>query len=121
MFRDNLHLDRVAQVGLVGAVFQRRVGVGNLRPDGVDLAAIAELLKNALHDRLDRGKDVFLRHKAHLEVELIEIGRRPVGARILVPETGRDLEILVKTRNHQQLLELLGGLRQGVELARMLA
>jgi hypothetical protein len=46
------------------------------------------------------------------------VGERS-AARVLVAETGRDLEILVEARDHQKLLELLRRLRQRVELARM--
>src|SRR3546814_2311172 len=67
--------------------------------------------------RLDRVEHVVLRHEAHLEVELIEFAGRAVGARILVAEAGRDLEIAVEARDHQQLLEHLGSLRQRIEFA----
>ena len=56
--------------------------------------------------------------EAHLEVELVELARRAVGARVLVAEAGRDLEVAVEAGDHQQLLELLRRLRQRVELAR---
>ncbi|MPL89883.1 hypothetical protein SDC9_35925 [bioreactor metagenome] len=115
------HLDRVAQVGLVRAVPQQRVLVGDLRPDRVDGLAGAEFLEHALHHRLHRGKDVFLLDEAHLDVELVEVGRAAVGARVLVAEAGRDLEVAVEARHHDQLLELLRRLRQGVELARVQA
>ena len=121
MVADHLHLDRIAQVGLVGAVFQQGFRIGDARPVGIDAAPAAELLEQALDDRLDRGKDVLLADKGHLHVQLIEIGRAAVGARVFVAETGRDLEIPVETRNHDQLLELLGRLRQGIELARVQA
>ena len=55
----------------------------------------------------------------HLDVELVELARRAVGARVLVAEAGRDLEVAVEARHHQQLLELLRRLRQRVELAGM--
>ncbi len=115
MFRHVLHLDRVAQVGLVRAVPFRRVLIGNLRPFGVDLTTAAEFLKNATDDRLNRVKHVLLADKGHFHVQLIEIGGRTVGARIFVAEARRNLEILVEPRHHDQLFELLGGLRQGVE------
>src|SRR3546814_7007569 len=62
---------------------------------------------------------VFLRDEAHLEVELVEFARQPIGARVFVAETRRDLEIAVEARDHQQLLVLLRRLRQRIELARM--
>ena len=86
--------------------------------DGRDRLALAELLEHAVHQRLDGGEDVFLRHKAHLDVELIEF-QRTVGAQVLVTEARRDLEVAVEARHHEQLFELLRRLGQRVELARM--
>ena len=51
-----------------------------------------ELLEDAGDHRLHGGKDVVLLNKAHLYVELIELARQAVGARILVAEARRDLE-----------------------------
>jgi hypothetical protein len=81
--------------------------------------AVGELLEHAAHHRLDRGEHVVLGDEAHLDVELVELAGRAVGARVLVAEAGRDLEIAVEARDHQQLLELLRRLRQRVELAGM--
>ena len=72
---------------------------------------------SAAHDGLDGGEHVLLLHEAHLQVELVELAGRAVGARVLVAEAGRDLEVAVEARDHGQLLELLRRLRQGVELA----
>ncbi len=71
------------------------------------------------HQLLDRPEDVLLLDEAHLDVELVELARRAVGAGVLVAEAGRDLEVAVEAGDHQQLLELLRGLRQRVELARV--
>jgi hypothetical protein len=65
------------------------------------------------------SQHVFLRDEAHLEIELVELARQTVGARVFVAEARRDLEIAVEARHHQQLLVLLRRLRQRVELARM--
>ncbi len=62
---------------------------------------------------------VVLRDERQLDVELIELARRAIGARVLVAEAGRDLEVAVEAGHHQQLLELLRRLRQRVELAGM--
>src|SRR4029077_7732633 len=56
--------------------------------------------------------------EAHLEVELGEL-RLAVTPEVLVPEAPGDLEIAVDTCDHQQLLELLGALRQGINRARL--
>jgi hypothetical protein len=136
VFGHVLHLDRVAQVRLVAAVPGHRLGVGQalealvlqrvaeivgedvLAIDRRDRLAVRELLEHAVHDRLDGREHVFLRHEAHLDVELVEF-QRPVGAQVLIAEARGDLEIAVEARDHQQLLELLRGLRQRVELARV--
>src|SRR5579859_1566464 len=114
--------DRVAQVRLVVAVLQHRFAVRNAaerqRGDAATLAVeIRELLEDAVQHRLDRGEHVILRDVAHLEVELVELARRTVSAGILVTKAGRDLEIAIEARHHQQLLEHLRRLRKRVELA----
>ena len=120
MLGDVLHDDRVAQVRLVGPVFAHRLGVGDARPGrGRDRLAAGEFLERAPDDRLHRREHVLLLDEAHLDVELVEFARQAVGARVLVAKAGRDLEIAVEARHHQELLVLLGRLRQRVELARM--
>ena len=121
MVTDHLHLDRVAQVGLVAAVFQQGFRIGDARPVGIDRAAAPEFLEQPLDDGLDRGEDILLVHEGHFQVELVEVGGAAVGARVFIAEAGGDLEILVEARDHDQLLELLRRLRQRVELARMQA
>ena len=121
MITHHLHPDRVPEIRLVGAIPQERVPVGDQRPVGVNLLARREFLEHPLHNRLNGGKNIGLLDKAHLDIQLIKIGGRAVGTRVFVAETGRDLKITVEPRHHDQLLELLGGLRQGVELARMQA
>ena len=86
---------------------------------GVTGLAAAELLEQPAQDRLDRVEHIVLGDEAHLQVELVELAGRAVGAGVLVAETGRDLEIAVEARDHDQLLELLRRLRQRVELAGM--
>ena len=119
MLGDVLHLDRVAQVRLVGAVFADRLRERNPRPALGDGLALGKILEHAGDDRLHRREDVVLVDKTHLDVELIEFAGQPVGARVLVAEAGRDLEIAVEARHHQQLLVLLRRLRQRVEFSRM--
>src|SRR5438128_854770 len=103
-----LHLERIAEVGLVAAVLTHSLRIGNAwerrrryRP------SVAEFLEHAAHHRLDRSKDVLLRHERHLQIELIMLARRAVGTARLVPEAWGDLKIAVEPGNHQQLLELL--------------
>ena len=119
MLGDVLHLDRVAQVRLVAAVFLQGFRERNPRPAFCDRLALGELLEHAGDHGLHRREHVVLLDKAHLDVELIELARQAVGARVLVAEARRDLEVAVEARHHQQLLVLLRRLRQRVEFAGM--
>ena len=86
---------------------------------GLTAAALGEFLEDAVKHRLDRREDILLRYEAHLEIELIELARRTVGAARLVAKAWRDLKIAVEAGDHQQLLELLRRLRQRIKLAGM--
>ena len=116
---DVLHLDRIAQVRLVGAVFAHRLGIGDQRKFRRHRLAAGKLLEHAADHRLDRVEHVLLGDEAHLQIELVELAGRAVGARVLVAEARRDLEIAIEARHHDELLELLRRLRQRVELSRM--
>ena len=119
MLGDVLHKDRIAQIRLVATVLTKSLGERNSRPLLGDGFSFRELLEHTGYDRLYRCKNILLLDKAHLEIELVELARQPVGARILVSETGRDLEVTVEAGHHQQLLVLLRRLRQRVKLARV--
>ena len=54
----------------------------------------------------------------HLDVDLREL-ELAVGAQVLVAEAAHDLEVAIRARDHQDLLEDLRRLRQRVELARV--
>ncbi len=93
-----------------------------MRGNGVGVTSQSEnSAEQAVHHRLDRGEHVLLRHEAHLDVELVELARAAVGARVLVAKAGGDLEVPVEAGDHVELLVLLRRLRQGVELAGMQA
>ena len=111
-----------AQIRLVGAVGLQRV----LVRDAAERSARGDVVLAVLgEDRrqhvFDDGEDVVLRGKGHLHIELIELTGAAVAAGVLIAEAGRDLEIAVKAGGHEQLLELLRRLRQGVELTGMLS
>ena len=110
-----------AQVRLVRAVNLQRCVVGDA-PEGGRGGHIvgAELGKDRRQNILQNGKHILLGGKGHFHIQLIELAGAAVAAGVLIPEAGRDLEIPVKAGGHQQLLELLGCLRQCVELAGML-
>ena len=114
-------LERVAKVRLVRAEAHHRLAVGDAdERRAVDLRpGRGELAKRRGDDVLHHGEDVVLRRVAHLHVELVELAGRAVGARVLVAEARRDLEVAVEAGDHQQLLVDLRRLRQRVELARV--
>ena len=60
MLRDFLHHDRVSEVGLVRAIFPRRIGIGDARELLRHRLALAELLEEAAEHRLDRLEDILL-------------------------------------------------------------
>ena len=111
-----------AQIRLVGAVGLQRVLVCDAaeRCAGRDVI-LAIFGEDRRQHVLNDGKHVVLRGKGHFHIELIELAGAAVAACVLVAEAGSDLEIAVKAGGHEQLLELLRGLRQGVELAGMLS
>ncbi len=82
-----------------------------LRGDGA--GDVDRHLLDEVHHRL-------LGHEAHLEVELGELGLA-VAAEVLVAEAAGDLEVAIHPGDHEELLELLGALRQGVDRPRLQA
>ena len=112
--------DGNTQVRLVVAIFQHRLGKGDMDEFLID-RLVGKFLEHAADHWLHGIEHILLLDKAHLEVELVEFARAAVGAAVLITETGRNLEIAVESRNHHQLLELLWRLRQRIELAWMQA
>src|SRR5439155_7559334 len=107
---------------LVAAIALQRISVRNLRKgQRAHPAAAAKLLEHPMQDRTECRKYIFLGDERHLDIELIVLARRAVGAARLVAEARRDLKIAVETGHHQQLLELLRRLRQGVKFSGMKA
>ena len=80
---------------------------------------IRKFFKNTANNWLDSVKHILLFDKAHLQIKLIEFARTSISTAIFVAETWRNLEIAIKTGHHNQLFELLGGLRQGIEFSWM--
>ena len=122
MLGDGFHLDRVAQIRLVRAIFAHGFSIGNARESLVrDFAVVGEFTEQTGQNRLHYAKDLVLGDEAHFHVELIELARRAVGAGVFVPEARCDLEVAIKAGHHDQLFELLRRLGQRIELARMQA
>ncbi len=111
-----------AQVGLVSAVLLQRLDVGDAREGRAGGAVIlAELGEDGRQHVLQHLEHVLLAGERHLHVELVELAGGTVGASVLVAEAGGYLEVAVEAARHQQLLELLRRLGQGVELAGVVA
>ena len=110
---------RVAQIRLVGTELQHSLLVADNRiRSSCDSGTFRrKLLKRSGENFFACAENIFLRSKAHLKVQLIELARGTVSACVLIAEARSDLEVLVKAGNHQQLLVLLRRLRQRVELA----
>ena len=125
MMRDIGDHQRIAQIGLVGAIFQHRVVPRNARELArwghlADLPVLGgKLFKDPADHRLHRFPDLLLRDEAHLQIELVELAGQTVGAGVLVAETRGDLKVTVKARHHQQLLILLRRLRQSIKFSGM--
>ena len=96
-----LHDERVSQIRLVAAIFAQRLGERNPLPAFGNRFTFGEILEHSRDHGLHRGEHIVLCDKAHLDVELVELARQPVGARIFVPETGRDLKISIEAGHHQ--------------------
>ena len=119
--RHVLHGEVDAQVGLIRAVGLHRITIGDAAEGRLGRNVILAVLGEDRREHvLEHGKDVVLRGEGHLHVELIEFAGAAVAAGVLVAEARGDLEIAVKARRHEQLLELLRRLRQRVELAGVL-
>ena len=108
-----------ADVRLVRAVLVHCVLPGHARQRELNVN-IQHFLEYALEEALVYRDNVVLLHEGHLKVDLSEL-RLTVGAQVLVAEAAGDLDVAVHAGEHEQLLVLLRGLRQGVELARMYA
>ena len=110
-----------AQVGLIGAVGLHGVPIGNAAEGGGGGHVVgAEFGEDGRQHVLQHGEHVLLGGEGHLHIQLIELAGGAVAPGVLIPEAGSDLEIPIEARGHQQLLELLGSLGQGIELAGVL-
>src|SRR5690554_466332 len=107
---------RDAQIRLVRTVAAHGFFEGHVR----ELAQIQvqHFLEQTADHALGQPHDVLFIEKAGLDVDLGKF-RLAVGTQIFVTEALGDLVVTIKTGHHQQLLEQLGRLRQGEEIAGM--
>ncbi len=102
-------------VGLVAAVVFHGIGPGHAQ-EGLCKLDASDFFEKMLGHALECVDDVVLVDIAHLTVDLCEFGLA-VSAQVFVAEAFHNLEIAVDAGHHQQLLECLRALGQGVELA----
>ena len=112
-----LHLHVKAQVRLVASVKVKSV----VPADSVKMnwkLVVQGFLENVAHKLFCCVQNFLSVCKAHFHINLGKF-RLAVSAGILIAVTARNLEILVKSRNHQKLLVKLRRLRQRIEFSRM--
>ena len=108
---DALPLEPDAQVRLVRSVALHGGVIAQARKRPLDFGVHKS--EQLFHQALDDVKEDFALGKSHFDIQLGKF-RLAVGAQVLVAEAPYNLEITIEARNHQKLLEELGGLRQGV-------
>ena len=111
---DQVHT--VAGIGLVGAIGVHGLPVVHATQRRGHLDAHAA--EGVGQDLLERTHDVVLVHEGHLDIDLGELGLT-VGTQVLVAEALGNLVVALDATDHEQLLQELRGLRQGVEVARL--
>jgi hypothetical protein len=70
-------------------------------------------------ERLSDSKYIFLFDEAHLAIDLVELTWVTIRAWIFISETWSNLEVLIHTTYHEELLVLLWCLRESIEFAMM--
>ena len=106
-----------AHVGAIAAVQAHGVGVLHLLQREGDVGH-THGLQGLGHDTFHHVAHIVALDEGHLDVDLGELGLA-IGAQVLVAETAGNLVIALHPGAHEHLLELLGTLGQGVELARV--
>ena len=111
---DQVHA--IAGIGLVGAIGVHGIPVvhATQRRGHLDTHATEGIGKNLF----ERAHDIVLVHEGHLDIDLGELGLT-VGTQVLVAEALGNLVVALDATDHEQLLQELRGLRQGVEVARL--
>ena len=103
-----------AGVGFVQAVAVHGFGIGQ-PGKGKTQGPAQDFVEQAGHHAFADFHEVLFSHEGHLHVDLGELGLA-IGPQVLVPKAAYDLVVAVESGDHQQLLEQLRGLGQGVEL-----
>ena len=90
----------IAKIGLVRAVVQHRFTEWNSGEGWWGHFPFSKFFENAVQYWLDGTEYIFLGHKCHFHVQLVELARASVCSGIFIAEAWCYLEITVKTRNH---------------------
>ena len=106
-----------ADVGLVVSVLPHGFFPGHAF-NGFGIIDPFDVVENPFYQSFKHVQDIFLLHEAHLAIDLCEF-RLAVGPQVFIAETLYDLVVAIVPAYHQQLLECLRRLRQGVELSRV--
>ena len=77
-------------------------------------------LEHIAEEVLHQTQDIVTFDKTHLKIQLCEL-ELSVSSGVLITVTACNLEVLVKSADHQKLLVELRALRQGVELSGILS
>ncbi len=115
-FRKVFKFHSKPDIWFVGTIFFHGRGVVHARKCGK--RNLAYFLKKVFGKPFKRIEDVFLLHECHFAVYLGEL-RLAVGAQVFVAKAPHNLKIPVVTGNHQQLLESLRRLREGIKFSRI--
>ena len=100
------------KIRLIDAVKTDRFVVIHAREGSVDL--MSGSLEGGGEETFDRLPNSFRLRIGHFQINLGEFGLT-IGAQVFVAETANDLKILVEARDHENLLEKLGRLRQRIK------
>ena len=103
-------------VRLVSAVLLHNVVIAEARERPHNAAVVGHFLGYIRVKLFDEGSNVVLVNKAHLQIQL-GVLVLAVASKVFVPEATSYLEIALEAGDHEELLHLLRGLRQGVEAA----
>src|SRR4030042_2514249 len=68
------------------------------------------------HQPFHDPPDIVNRNEGHLHIDLRKL-RLTVRTKVFIPEAPNDLNISVKTGDHQNLFEQLRGLREGIKMS----
>ena len=111
----NIHqLHAETQIWLIGTIALHSLIPGHTQELSRNLS-IQSLLENLTHHTFHHGKNGFLIYEGHLNIQLSKL-RLTICTEILIAEAAYNLEILLHTRNHQNLLVNLRRLWQSIEL-----